>query len=268
MENKTYFNKLRSLTKKTIQLEHHASNLKSYIDNNTVPKGLNIKLTPQTPGVKFTRFMKRWDDILFNCSFRLLQLLLSFSIYGYKQINLEINETFIKTPLSVTPEDMEISLEGNFQIDTIRSSKQHIIFNNNKKKNYFTFHIVSDQHEPPIGDVIIFRTTKTIVEQSVVDTLQNKPKSRFCHDLCNNAVEVAISRNVVVENGIEELSIESKPEFKTAMFEIWRPSRPNETLVFNLVKALTIIDKDNEADAVQEGFADYVEFKPVVLQTI
>lgn len=106
MENKTYFNKLRSLTK--IQLEHHASNLKSYIDNNTIPKGLNIKLSPQTTGVESSRFMKRWDDILFNCSFRLLQLLFSFSIYGYKQINSEINETYIKTSLSVTPEDMDV----------------------------------------------------------------------------------------------------------------------------------------------------------------
>ncbi|VDI59658.1 Hypothetical predicted protein, partial [Mytilus galloprovincialis] len=218
-----------------------------------------------------------------------------------------------------------ISLEGNFQIDTIRSSEEHIIFN--KKKRHRTFHIISDQHEPPIGDVILFRTTKKIVEQLVVDTLQNKPKNRFCQGLCNNAVEVATSRKVVIENGIEELvrlpidgqlfdenqdigvdiddpqctipvlrksslfrlakqlsedecyklgvqlhisekklsSIESTSAFKTAMFEMWRPTRPNETLVFNLVKALKIIDKDNEADAVQEAFTDNIEFKPVVL---
>ncbi|CAC5399807.1 unnamed protein product [Mytilus coruscus] len=131
MENKTYFNKLRSLTKKKIQLEHHASNLKSYIDNNTIPKGLNVKLTPQTPGVKSTRFMKRWDDILFNCSFRLLQLLLSFSIYGYKQINSEINETFIKTPLSVTPEDMEVIQRRLSDIQRIE--KQNFKAKQNKK---------------------------------------------------------------------------------------------------------------------------------------
>ncbi|CAC5373362.1 unnamed protein product [Mytilus coruscus] len=131
MENKTYFNKLRSLTKKKIQLEHHASNLKSYTDNNTIPKGLNIKLTPQTPGVKSTRFMKRWDDILFNFSFRLLQLLLSFSIYGYKQINSEINETFIKTPLSVTPEDMEVIQRRLSDIQRIE--KQNFKAKQNKK---------------------------------------------------------------------------------------------------------------------------------------
>ncbi|CAG2200674.1 unnamed protein product [Mytilus edulis] len=100
-------------------------------------------------------------------------------------------------------QDGEKAKEGNFQIDTIRSSKEHIIFN--KKRNYRTFHIISDQHEPPIGDVILFRTTNKIVEQSAVDTLQNKPKTSICQGLCNNAVEVATSRKVVIENGIEEL---------------------------------------------------------------
>lgn len=224
-------------------------------------------------------------------------------------------------------EKLKISFEGNFQIDTIRSSKEHIIFNHNKKRNYRTFHIISEQHEPPIGDVIIFRTTKKIVEQSVVDTSQNKAKHRFYHGLCNNAVEVATSRKVVIENGIEELvrlqvdgqlfdenqdvgvdiddsqctipvlrksslfrlakqlnedecyklaeqlnisekklsTIEAKLEFKTAMFDVWRPSRPNETLVFNLVKALKTINKCNEADAVHAAFADNVEFQPELL---
>ncbi|CAC5399808.1 unnamed protein product [Mytilus coruscus] len=131
MENKTYFNKLRSLTKRKYSFKHHASNLKSYIDNNTIPKGLNVKLTPQTPGVKSTRFMKRWDDILFNCSFRLLQLLLSFSIYGYKQINSEINETFIKNLMSVTPEDMEVIQRRLSDIQRIE--KQNFKAKQNKK---------------------------------------------------------------------------------------------------------------------------------------
>lgn len=46
------------------------------------------------------------------------------------------------------------------------------------------------------------------------------------------------------------------------MFDIWRPSRPNETLVFNLVKALKSIDKCNVADGVQVAYANNVEFKP------
>ncbi|CAC5407073.1 unnamed protein product [Mytilus coruscus] len=75
--------------------------------------------------------MKRWDDILFNCSFRLLQLLLSFSIYGYKQINSEINETFIKTPLSVTPEDMEVIQRRLSDIQRIE--KQNFKAKQNKK---------------------------------------------------------------------------------------------------------------------------------------
>ncbi|CAG2230248.1 unnamed protein product [Mytilus edulis] len=75
--------------------------------------------------------MKRWDDILFNCSFRLLQLLLSFSIYGYKQINSEINETYIKTSLSVTPEDMDEIQRRLFDIQRIE--KQNFKAKQNKK---------------------------------------------------------------------------------------------------------------------------------------
>ncbi|CAG2200676.1 unnamed protein product [Mytilus edulis] len=210
-------------------------------------------------------------------------------------------------------EKLKISLEGNFQIDTIVSSKKHIIFNHNKKRNYRTFYIVSDQQEPPIGDVVVVRTTKKIVEQMIIDKLENKHKHGLWSVLCNNVVKVATSTKVAKENGIEELvrlpidgqlfdenqdvrvniddsqctipvlrisslcrlgqqlsedecyklgvklnisdeklsSIESKLDFKTAMFEIWRPPRPNETLVFNLVIALKKIRMGNEADAVQ-----------------
>jgi hypothetical protein len=34
---------------------------------NKVPKGLKIKVTPQTPGIKTNNFYRRWDRILF-CS--------------------------------------------------------------------------------------------------------------------------------------------------------------------------------------------------------
>ncbi|OPL33860.1 hypothetical protein AM593_00416, partial [Mytilus galloprovincialis] len=202
-----------------------------------------------------------------------------------------------------------ISLDGNFQIDTIRSSKEHIIFYH-KKRNYRTFYIVSDQQEPPIGDVVVVRTTKKIVEQTVIDKLENKHKQGLWSVLCNNVVTVATSTKVAIENGIEELvrlpidgqlfgtipvlrqsslvrlgqqlsedecyklgvklniseeklsNIDSKLDFKTAMFEIWRPPRPNETLVFNLVIALKKIRMGNEADAVQKAFVDNVEFNP------
>ncbi|XP_071177592.1 uncharacterized protein [Mytilus edulis] len=225
-------------------------------------------------------------------------------------------------------ETLKISLEGNFQIDTIRSSNEHIIFNNNKKGkgkgNYRTFYIVSDHQEPPIGDVVVGRTTKKIVEQTVIDKLENKHKHGIWSVLCNNVVKVATSTKVAIKNGTEELvrlpidgqlfdenqdvrvniddshctipvlrksslfrlgqqlsedecyklgvklnisdeklsNIDSKLDFKTAMFEIWRPPRPNETLVFNLVIALKKIRMGNEADAVQKAFVDNVEFNP------
>ncbi|VDH89984.1 Hypothetical predicted protein [Mytilus galloprovincialis] len=102
-------------------------------------------------------------------------------------------------------EKLKISLEGQFQIDTIRSSKEQIIFNHNKRRNYRTFSIVSDQQEPPRGDVIVYRTKEKIVQQTVTDELGNENKSGLWSFLCNNVVKVATSKKVAIENGIEEL---------------------------------------------------------------
>jgi hypothetical protein len=44
-----------------ISTEHHVSNLRAYIANNITPKGLHIKLTPQSTGWKSNRFLERWD---------------------------------------------------------------------------------------------------------------------------------------------------------------------------------------------------------------
>lgn len=71
----SFFKELRSIKQKQIRTEHHVSNLCSYMYNNKVPQGLQIKLTPQTPGVKSQRFHQRWNDILFDCSMRLMELL-------------------------------------------------------------------------------------------------------------------------------------------------------------------------------------------------
>jgi hypothetical protein len=47
-----------SLTLKQISAEHHVSNLRAYIANNIIPKGLHIKLTPQSTGWKLTILYK------------------------------------------------------------------------------------------------------------------------------------------------------------------------------------------------------------------
>jgi hypothetical protein len=47
-----YLKKLRKLTLKQISTVHHVSNLRAYIANNIIPKGLFIKLTPQSTGWK------------------------------------------------------------------------------------------------------------------------------------------------------------------------------------------------------------------------
>lgn len=40
----------------------------------------------------------------------------------------------------------------------------------------------------------------------------------------------------------------------------WRPNRPNERLVYNLVEALRAIDKDEEADNIEEAFSSNMEY--------
>jgi hypothetical protein len=52
MSYEFYFKKLRKLTLKQISTEHHVSNFRAYIANNIIPKGLHIKLTPQSTGFK------------------------------------------------------------------------------------------------------------------------------------------------------------------------------------------------------------------------
>ena len=54
-----YFKKLRKLTLQQISTEHHVSNLRAYIANNIIPKGLHIKLTPQSTGWKSNRLLER-----------------------------------------------------------------------------------------------------------------------------------------------------------------------------------------------------------------
>ena len=64
------------------------SNLSCYISLNKVPKGLKIKVTPQTPGIKTNNFYRRWDRILFECSTRLLKLLLDDVSYQRKGLEI------------------------------------------------------------------------------------------------------------------------------------------------------------------------------------
>ena len=86
MDYNFYFKDLRNIKKKLIKIDHYISNLCCYISVNKVPKGLKIKVTPQTPGIKINNFYRRWDRILFKCSTRLLKLLLDDASYQKKGV--------------------------------------------------------------------------------------------------------------------------------------------------------------------------------------
>ena len=63
MDYNFYFKDLRNIKQNLI--DHLIKNLCCYISVNKVRKGLKIKVTPQTPGIKTNNFSRRWDRILF-----------------------------------------------------------------------------------------------------------------------------------------------------------------------------------------------------------
>ena len=84
MDYNFYFKDLRNIKKKLIKIDHYISNLCCYISVNKVPKGLKIKVTPQTPGIKINNFYRRWDRILFKCSTRLLKMETKNALIAHK----------------------------------------------------------------------------------------------------------------------------------------------------------------------------------------
>jgi hypothetical protein len=88
MDYNFYFKDLRNIKQNLIKIDQHISNLSCYISLNKVPKGLKIKVTPQTPGIKTNNFYRRWDRILFECSTRLLKLLLDDVSYQRKGLEI------------------------------------------------------------------------------------------------------------------------------------------------------------------------------------
>lgn len=75
MSYEEYFKHLRVLKQKQVKTQHHLSNINNYIVRGVIPKGLQIKLLPQTPGSDSNTFYRKWDQTLFHCSKRLLTLM-------------------------------------------------------------------------------------------------------------------------------------------------------------------------------------------------
>jgi hypothetical protein len=56
---------LGNIKQNLIQIDHHIKNICCYISVNKIPKGLKIKVTPQTPGIKTNNFYRRGDFFFF-----------------------------------------------------------------------------------------------------------------------------------------------------------------------------------------------------------
>ena len=91
-----YFKDLGNIKQNLIKIDHHIKILCCYISVSKVPKGLKIKVTPQTPGIKTNNFYRRWDIILFECLTWLLKLLLDDSSYQKKGLE-QIFSDLLKT---------------------------------------------------------------------------------------------------------------------------------------------------------------------------
>lgn len=181
MDSALHFKKLRSLTKKKLQTEHHLSNLKKYIQSRTVPKGLNIKVSPQAPGHKSKRFMSRWNEILFNCSIQLLQLLLSFTTTNYKQIVNEISDIINNSNISrddlpiikrrlADIEKIELSKHKEKQRNKFQRDKIHTVYLNQDMND-----INTTNHKVPRKRKFKRRKQKT---ESIVVNLSSKELTR------------------------------------------------------------------------------------------
>ena len=62
-------------------------------DGEIIPKGLQIKLTPQTSGVKSKTFLRKWDNILFECLMRLMGLLYNQGLFQLGPLKKNIEHT-------------------------------------------------------------------------------------------------------------------------------------------------------------------------------
>jgi hypothetical protein len=156
MSYEFYFKKLRKLTLKQMSTEHHVSNLRAYIANNIIPKGLLIKLTPQSTGWKSNRYLERLDSILFDCSTRLLILLYQNTVHILEVLDKTI--TNIKTDLnkSLTFSDTNNINERLQDIHNIQSLK----LREKQRKKFFRDGINPNKNIPSELSVTSGETTR------------------------------------------------------------------------------------------------------------
>ena len=89
MDHKNIFSKLRTIRKSKVRTLHHLDNYSKYISSGTIPNGLKINLTPHCPGHKSNNFLKRWNKIISDTSFRLLHLLNSYCTHQLSEIQVK-----------------------------------------------------------------------------------------------------------------------------------------------------------------------------------
>ena len=90
---------------------------------NKVPKRLKIKVTPQTPGIKTNNFYRRWDIILFECSTRLLKLLLDDASYQKKGFEKKVSDLLNTSEEQLSTDDFTNICRGLDEIQKLEDTK-------------------------------------------------------------------------------------------------------------------------------------------------
>ncbi|XP_075208113.1 uncharacterized protein LOC142313011 [Anomaloglossus baeobatrachus] len=120
---KEQMNNLEKLMTSRLKTWWDSKTLSAYLEHNMLPRGLRIKKRPTT--VYDEDFIKSWDQILSNCSIKLIELILT-----YEQKKMDSLENSIK--------EIESNLQTHVQSSAFLASQQKINDNLTKLEEFIT----------------------------------------------------------------------------------------------------------------------------------
>ncbi|OCT86401.1 hypothetical protein XELAEV_18020083mg [Xenopus laevis] len=88
------FKKYKNLLIKQLRLRWEISSLENYIKAKMIPRGLRLKKSPSSNLVKEggQTFCDKWNQVLSNCSFRLMQLMVDINGNNITAINKQVED--------------------------------------------------------------------------------------------------------------------------------------------------------------------------------
>ncbi|XP_052085682.1 uncharacterized protein LOC127723197 isoform X3 [Mytilus californianus] len=132
--------------------------------------------------------------------------------------------------------------EAETQVSYDKQFKSELVLPVDKQISDHSFNVMVDPDDP----------------QCTIPVLRKKSLRRIVSTLSEeNCYNLGQHLNIST-NRMDRLRNEGT--IRERLLPTWRPNRPNERLVHNLVEALRAIDKDEEADNVEEAFSSTMEY--------